>query len=104
MTTIYSTQFAAGAQAAGTASAVYTVPAGMVAVIRSIELGPQNAPASLCAINNLGVAEIFAAEGGPQYVTIHADMRCVLTAGDVIQVDALAGAWSYIISGYLLTI
>lgn len=104
MTVVYSTKFAAGAQASGSTSVVYTVPAGYVAVVRDIEVGAQNAPANSVAINLAGVAEIYQAGGIAQYSTAQWKGRVVLNAGDQINVDAIAGTWTYIISGYLLTI
>jgi len=102
MPTIYSTKFYAGTQAAGAQVSVYTVPTGKVAVIRSIEFGAQSAPANSAAVNLFGVAEIASIETVNQYRTVHWDGRTVLDAGDVIAVQAIAGTWSFIISGYLL--
>lgn len=102
MAGIYSTQFAAGSQASGTTTVVYTVPAGKVAVVRDIVVGAQNAPANSVAINYAGVAEIWEVGTIAQYSTAHFEGRVVLNAGQTINVDAIAGTWTYIISGYLL--
>jgi hypothetical protein len=104
MAAIYSTQLAAGSQASGTTSVVYTVPAGFVAVIRDIVFGAQSPPANSVASNIAGVAEIYSVDTVTQYRTAHSEMRVVVNAGQSINVDAIAGTWSYIISGYLLTI
>lgn len=102
MPTIYSTKFAAGSQTAGTSSAVFTVPVGKIAVVRSISLAPQAGPTTQCAVNDFGNGEIFTVHGGNQYDTLTWTGRAVMNAGDVIQIDAIAGTWSYHVSGYLL--
>lgn len=102
MASIYSAQLAAGSQAAGTSSAVYTVPAGAVVVIRDICVGAQSAPANAVAINLSGLAEVAAFDAITQYQTGHWEGRAVAEAGQVISVDAITGTWTYIISGYVL--
>lgn len=102
MAGIYSTQFAAGSQASGTTTVVYTVPAGKVAVVRDIVVGAQDTPANSVAVNYYGVAEIYQAGAIAQYSTAHFEGRVVLNAGDSIDVDAISGTWTYVISGYLL--
>lgn len=102
MAAIYSTQLAAGTQAAGTTTVVYTVPAGATVVVRDISVGAQSAPANFVAINVAGVAEIAAFDAITQYLTAHWEGRVVLNAGQEINVDAITGTWTYIISGYVL--
>jgi hypothetical protein len=101
---IYSTRFAGGSIASGANTNVYTVPSGMVAIIREIDLGAQNAPANSVAVNITGVGEVFSVDTITQYRTAQWKGRCVVNAGEDISVDAIGGAWSYLISGYLLTI
>lgn len=103
MAAIYSVQIAAGTQATGTSSAVYTVPSGSVLVIRDICVGAQSAPANSVAINLSGLAEVVAFETVTQYQTAHWEGRAVAEAGQVVSVDAIAGTWTYLISGYLLS-
>lgn len=104
MTALYSTQFAAGTEAGGSTTVVYTVPTGYVAVVRDIEVGAQSPPANSVAINYAGVAEIYSVDTITQYRTAQWRGRVVLNAGDTINVDAIAGTWTYIISGYLLSV
>lgn len=99
---IYSVRLAAGSQAAGTSSIVFTAPAGKVTVVRDIRLGPQSAVPGIAAVNLTGVAELFCAQGTTQYVTAGSELRAVLNPGDTLTMDAISGTWSYLISGYEL--
>jgi hypothetical protein len=102
MASVYSTRLAAGTITAGTTDHVYTVPSGVTVVVRDFTCGAQSAPANSIAFNLSGVAELFSPENVNQFRTAHEEGRWVLNPGDVIDVDAIAGNWSYCISGYVL--
>ena len=100
---IYSTRLAAGTIAAGVTTSVFTAPAGFVTVIRDFTCGAQSVPPNSIAFNLHGVAELFSPENVNQFRTAHLEGRWVLNAGDILDVDAITGAWSFCVTGYLLT-
>lgn len=103
-TKLYSTQFLNGFDPAGGTHS-YTVPAGYVAVVRSIDLwvGATGATA-LC---NAGSARILSLTGPATVPAAGVNApwqgRQVVPAGGEIQVS-LSTEGSYAVSGYLLTV
>lgn len=101
--TVYSTQFAAGTQTMPN-EPIYTVPAGTVIVVRSIDTHSHtgDAHANLGNTANpslLGVGQVTAGDS-----TFYCQWRGyqVFNAGEVLHFDSNAGDADYIVSGYLL--
>lgn len=55
----------------------------------------------LCNLN--GISIIVGGASSTQWSSIVQNLRAVLNAGDQIQMQSLAGAFEYVISGYELT-
>lgn len=102
MASIYSKLLGAAAYSAGSPVTVYTVPAGSIVVVRSIELTLVSGSDALGTVNDGGGNHIFLVSGadGPAYFPWQG--RSVVEEGDSIVFDASAGDWTYRISGYLL--
>lgn len=103
MAAIYSKRLAAGAQASGTNSVVYTVPSDTTTVIRTISLTPTGTGTTEMLCNLNGVAIIFGGVGSAQYISTITNLRAVLNAGDEIQMQSLEGGFEYFLSGYELS-
>lgn len=102
MAAIYSTKLAAGSVNAGSNVNVLTVPAGQVAVIRSITCADVLAVAGLI-IATVGGIWIASFQGSAvQYLAYYWEGRHVLEGGDVLNFDAITSDWTYYVSGYLL--
>lgn len=101
MASIYSTRFAAGSTAAAGPTTLYTVPSGVVAVIRTITLkaGPAATTAQVVIAGLASIATIAALGAEQTYVQ---NCRIVLNAGDVLELFVGAGTCDYSVSGYLL--
>ena len=99
---VYSTKLAAGSINAGSNANVYTVPVGVVTVIRSIQVADLLALAGILLVTQGGIwiASFFGS--AVQYTSYYWEGRAVLDAGDVINVDAISSNWTYRISGYEL--
>jgi hypothetical protein len=100
---IYSTLFSTGDCPASDTITAYTVPTGMVAVLRSVSLVPTGTGSTTMLVVRHGVAVLIGVNATGQFISHHIDMRQVFNAGDVIDVQSIAGDFQYSLSGYLLS-
>lgn len=104
MATVYSVQLAAGVVAAGAVDAIYTVPSGYVVVVRELAWRCQSASAATLALAISGVATPFFQATTTDKSQPPWSARLVLTAGQVLEIEAGSEAFEYVLSGYLLSL
>lgn len=102
MARIYSRLLAAGSQAAGTVSTVYTCPVGVTAVIKDICLYAGGGVGGFVLVFTSAGGVIKTAVGNAAFTSDQWSGMSVMRPGDLLRVNAFAGAWSYTISGYEL--
>lgn len=103
MTAVYSTQFVAHAQFGAGSGVGYTVPAGFVAVVRSVQLAEFSGTASGCVLEDASGVQMANAQSGTSGFFQNSSLRAVLNAGDEIKYSVSGGDWTIRVSGYLLS-
>lgn len=102
MASIYSTRFIGVQVVAGT-PVTYTVPAGNVAVVRSISCTPLSSGLTAAYVAIASAAYIWHVATGTTLVSLDWEGRQVLNAGEGIQAVCTGANCSFVVSGYLLT-
>lgn len=87
---------------AGTAS-VYTVPAGVTAVVRDIAVLCESAGSFVALLSRIGGVPIWFGSSAAANTYLHEEGRKVLYAGDQLEFTVNGGTWTVNISGYELT-
>jgi len=100
---LYSTQFAAGVLAGGSAN-VFTVPAGKVLVLRDVSYGVFTGTTAQVAWGISGIGFMGVASGLANNSEYHWTGRAVLVAGQTLVVQCATSTINYVCSGYLLSI
>lgn len=104
MALVYSTRFGKGISTAAGAFPFYTVPVGMVAVVRDVRLIQQAGALSVALVDlTTGENLAFAAPSATNEFFAFS-LRAVVEAGEVMQYANNGGTWSWYVSGYLLTL
>lgn len=107
MSSVYSTQIAASRTDGTSSLALYTVPAGYVAVLRDVALTATSTtdlgPVTLYIVTGTQSVTVFglASLGGRE--THQWTGRQVLNAGDVLRATAGGALTDWLVSGYLLS-
>nr|CRY95979.1 hypothetical protein [uncultured prokaryote] len=104
MAYVYSTRFVEEEVAAGGSGGIYTVPAGYVAVIRTVAITAQASGAGLGLLYRGGSIGLAALRSVTQYDTAVVNCRHVLNGGDVLNFAAFVVGFSVSVSGYLLEV
>ncbi len=102
MASIYSTQFYEGYTAALGSHALYTVPAGKIAIIRSISVAVVSAAVNQGYIGVTGKSLIAAWTNLPIITDKQVNCRQVLNAGEVLTLQLNTSDVAVAVSGYLL--
>lgn len=109
MSSVYSTQFIVGSMTGPTTPLSYTVPAGMVAILRDITLASTGIATWQCVaavVSGPAVAWLALFTENPGQVATHQwQGRTVLNGGDELILQMLQGnSGTAIASGYLLAL
>lgn len=102
MAGVYSTRAAIGTIDAGSSTDVYTVPAGMVFVLRCVTAVSVSAASATFQVAVAALANVISQEFGAVGSGANWDLRVVMNAGEQISVAAATGNFQFTISGYLL--
>lgn len=103
MGAIYSTRFANITSSAAGPTVLYTVPSGMVAVIRDVSGLCSGAPGAL-AIGINGTQSFMSALALASLQSFQWKGRQILNATDTLDLFVLAGTVQVCVSGYLLAL
>lgn len=99
---IYSRQLSLGHQNTSGTQNIYTVPAGITAVVRDIQMMATTPGTPSDCFLYMGGEPVWYSGLVTGYANVHEECRIVLNAGEVIQIDVHAGTWSFLLSGYEL--
>ena len=103
MARIYSARLAERSAFTGGPTAVYTVPSGTLAVVRSISMSQDAGALSVGLVLRTGGAILAGVQAAALYVCQPIDLRSVLNGGEQLSFQVIAGTWSISVSGYELT-
>lgn len=103
MARIYSARLAEMAAFTGGPTTVYTVPSGLLAVVRSISIGQDAGALSVGLVLRNGGTVLAGIQAAALYVCQPIDLRYVLYEGEELSFQVLAGTWGISVSGYELT-
>lgn len=102
MALVYSRRLGQGSLSSAGSTAIYTVPAGVTAVVRSCSFTTLGGSANAANLIVGGAYEIAGIESGTLYVPVVVNLRAVLNAGEVLTFEITGGSFHVMVSGYEL--
>lgn len=102
MALVYSKRLGQYSQVGAGGAVIYTVPAGVVAVVRSASFTTIAGTSQAANLIVGGAYEIAGIESSVFYVPVVVNLRAVMVAGETLTFEVTGGTFHVMVSGYEL--